>query len=200
MVFRKFFLFILLFIAAFSTCAQTADSTLYNKLGDFDLARLYNDNGKALRIGEEILPDTAKLTSKAKISFFGRLAKLYEDDEQTAKAIIYYKKVIAAVPDYYVAQRTLGYLADSAAELIHLKLFRLKRDDPSYKTLFDQYKKEVLKALPHLEKGQACDPNDDDLDMIRTLYQNIHDDEGLKTLSDRLAVLSKNCVDILSDN
>ena len=63
-----------------------------------------------------------------------------------------------------------------------------------------QYKKEVLRALPHLEKGQACDPNDDDLDMIRTLYQNIHDDQGLKSLNDRLAALSKNCIDILSDN
>jgi tetratricopeptide (TPR) repeat protein len=200
MLSRAFFLWILLSIGAFAVHAQTADSALYNKLGDFDLARLYNDNGKALRIGEEILTDTAKLTPKAKISFFGRLAKLYEGDKQTAKAIIYYEKVVAAVPDYYVAQRALGYLADSAAEEIHLKLFRLKRDDPSYNTLFDQYRKEVLKALPHLEKGQACDPNDDDLDMIRTLYQNIHDDEGLKTLSDRLAVLSKNCVDILSDN
>ena len=200
MLLRKIFLVIILCAVAFSTCAQTADSALYNKLGDFDLARLYNDNGKALRIGEKILADTVKLTPKAKISFFGRLAKLYEDDKQDAKAIIFYEKVVAAVPDYYVAQRALGYLADSAAEEIHLKLYRLKQDDPTYKIVFDQYKKEVLKALPHLEKGQACDPNNDDLDMIRTLYQNIHDDEGLKTLSDRLSALSKNCIDILSDN
>jgi tetratricopeptide (TPR) repeat protein len=200
MLSRTFFLWLLLSIVAFAVHAQTADSALYNKLGDFDLARLYNNNGKALRVGEEILSDTAKLTSKAKISFFGRLAKLYQDDQQDAKATIFYEKVAAAVPDYYVAQRALGYLADSAAEGIHLKLYQLKRDDPSYKTLFDQYKKEVLKALPHLEKGQACDPNDYDLDMIRTLYQNIHDDQGLKTLNDRLGVLSKNCVDILSDH
>jgi tetratricopeptide (TPR) repeat protein len=196
----KTFLIISLCIVAFAVRAQTTDTALYNKLGDFDLARLYHDNGKALSIGEEILPDTAKLTSKAKVSFFGRLAKVYEDGEQSKKAIIYYQKVIAVVPDYYVAQRALGYLADSAAEEIHRKLYRLKQNDPSYKTLFDQYKEEVLRALPHLEKGQACDPNDDDLDMIRTLYQNIHDDQGLKSLNERLAALSKNCIDILSDN
>ncbi|HTD39720.1 MAG TPA: hypothetical protein VK671_03800 [Mucilaginibacter sp.] len=186
--------------ALLSAKAQTKDSVLFNKLGDFDLARLYNDGGKAMQIGESILPDTAKLTPKAKTSFFGRMAKLYEDDDQRAKAIFYYEKVVAAVPDYYVAQRALGYLIDSVAEEIHLRLYQLKKDDPSYKLLFENYKKEVIKALSHLEKAQACDPNDDELDMIRTLYQNIHDEQGLNTLNDRLAALGKSCVDILSDD
>ena len=155
---------------------------------------------EAIRLGERILPDTTKLTPKAKTSFFWRMAKLYEDDDQGAKAIIYYEKVVTAVPDYYVAQRALGYLTDSVAEQIHLKLYQLKNNDPSYQSLFESYKKEVLKALPHLEKGQACDPNDDDLDVIRTLYQNIHDEQDLSTLNERLATLSKSCVDILSDD
>lgn len=183
-----------------SARAQTTDTALFNRLGDFDLARLYNDGGKAIRLGESILPDTAKLTARAKTSFFWRIAKLYEDDDQGAKAIFFYQKVVAAVPDYYVAQRALGYLIDSTAEEIHFKLYRLKSNDPSYKTLVEGYRNEVLNALPHLEKGQACDPNDDDLDMIRTLYQNIHDPRGLSSLNERLKALSRNCVDILSDN
>ena len=183
-----------------SSNAQTKDSVLYNKLGDFDMARFYNDGSKALRIGEDILPDTAKLTSKAKVSFFWRLAKLYEDDQQNAKAIVYYQKVVDAAPDYYVAQRALGYLIDSASEEMHLKLYQLNNSDPAYKSLFESYKNEVLKALPHLEKGQACDPDDDDLDLIRTLYQNIHDEQALNTLNARLTALSKNCIDILSDD
>ena len=200
MLFRKTLAILFFGLILLSAHAQTKDSVLFNKLGDFDLARLYNDGGKAIQIGESILPDTAKLTPKTKTSFFGRMAKLYEDDDQGAKAISYYEKVVAAVPDYYVAQRALGYLIDSVAEELHLKLYHLKNSDPSYQALFESYKKEVLKALPHLERGQACDPNDDDLDMIRTIYLNIHDEQDLSTLNERLATLSKHCVDILSDN
>ncbi|MGZ3751804.1 MAG: tetratricopeptide repeat protein [Mucilaginibacter sp.] len=179
--------------------AQTTDS-LFSKLGEFDLARFNNDGGKAIQIGEGIVPDTAKLSPKTRISFFGRLAKLYEDDGQDAKALAYYEKVVAAVPDYYVAHRALGYLFDKAAEDIHLKLYQTKNDDPAYAGLFDRYKKEVLKALPHLEKAQACDPDDDSLDLIKTLYKNIHDEQDLNSLDARLAGLKKNCIDILSEN
>jgi hypothetical protein len=198
---RKITILVILFgLIASCSWAQTTDTALYNKLGDFDMARFNNDDGKALRIGERILPDTSKLSNKARVSFFWRIAKLYEDGGNNTKAIFFYEKVVAAVPDYYVAQRALGYLIDSAAEAIHLKLYQLKTDDPSYKALFESYRDEVLKALPHLEKGQACDPNEDDLDFIRTLYRNIHDEDGLKTLRARLSALSKNCIDLLSDD
>ena len=198
-MFRKILLLLLLGSIVISSKAQTADS-LFNKLGDFDLARFNHDNGEAIRIGEAILPDTAKLAEKMRISFFGRLAKLYEDDEQDAKAVIYYEKVAAAAPNYYVAQRALGYLYDKAAEETHLKLYDTKPNDPAYKGLLDSYKMSVLKALPHLEKAQACDPDDDTLDLIKTLYHNIQDDQGLNSLNDRLSTLSKNCIDILSDH
>ena len=197
----KKIIFLLLFgLIALSSRAQTTDSLLFNKLGDFDLARFNNDQGEAIRIAENILPDTAKLAPKTRTSFFARLAKLYDDDDQDAKAIIYYQKVIATTPDYYVAQRALGYLYDEVAEEIHLKLYLIKSDDPQYQSLFNSYKIGVLKALPHLEKAQACDPNDDSLDLIRILYQNIHDEQGLNSLSSRLKNSAKNCIDVLSDN
>lgn len=200
MLVRKILAFLSFALMILSAQAQTKDSLLFNKLGDFDLARLYNDGNKAIRLGESILPDTTKLTRKAKTSFFWRMAKLYEDDDQGTKAIFYYEKVVAAAPEYYVAQRALGYLIDSVAEEIHLKLYQIKNSDPSYHALFENYKTEVLKALPHLERAQACDPNDDNLDMIRTLYQNIHCEQKLNTLNDRLINWSKNCADILSED
>lgn len=200
MPFKKITFLLLFGLITLSSRAQTTDSLLFNKLGDFDLARFNNDQGGAMRIGESILADTAKLPVKTRTSFFARMAKLYEDDDQNEKAIIYYHKVIAITPDYYVAQRALGYLYDDAAEEIHLKLYITKSDDPAYRSLFDSYKAGVLKALPHLEKAQACDPNDDTLDLIRILYQNIHDEQGLSTLNSRLKISGKNCVDMLSDN
>jgi hypothetical protein len=198
-MFKKILLLLLFGPIATSSRAQTIDS-LFNKLGDFDLARFNNDGPAAIRIGEGIIQDTAKLTPKMRISFFDRMAKLYEDNDQDAKAVFYYEKVAAATPDYYVAQRALGYLYDNDAEEIHLKLYQTKPDDPAYKTLFDSYKKGVLKALPHLEKAQACDPDDDTLDLIKTLYHNIHDEQGLNSLNSRLAALGKNCIDLLSDH
>ena len=56
------------------------------------------------------------------------------------------------------------------------------------------------KALPQLEKAQACDPSDDTLGIIKSLYQKINDQASLSTLDDRLRLLSKNCIDILNDN
>jgi tetratricopeptide (TPR) repeat protein len=199
MMTRRILFFLLLIPAALSSKAQTAD-TLFNKLADFDLARFNDDALRAIRIGENVLKDTAMLTAKTRISFFDRLAKLYQDDEQDAKALVYYQKVAAAAPDYYVAQRALGYLYDDAAEEIHLKLYQTKKEDPAYLALFDSYKRGVLKALPHLEKAQACDPDDETLDLIRTLYQNIGDIRGLNSLEGRLVSLGKNCVDLLSDH
>ncbi|HEY4198001.1 MAG TPA: hypothetical protein VGM63_20810 [Mucilaginibacter sp.] len=198
-MFKQILFLLLLISAGLSSHAQTTD-TLFNKLADFDLARFNDDGLGAMRIGEGIMKDTAKLTPKTRISFFDRMAKLYEDDEQDTKALIYYEKVAAAEPNYFVAQRALGYLYDKAAEEIHLKLYQTKENDPAYPALFTSYKKSVLKALPHLEKAQACDRDDDTLDLIRTLYQNIHDAEGLNSLHDRLLSLSKNCIDLLADH
>jgi hypothetical protein len=197
---KKILLLLLLGSAVVSSKAQTTDSLLVNKLGDFDLARFNNDELGALRIGESILPDTAKLSVKIRTSFFDRMARLYESDGQEAKALLYFEKVAAAVPNYYVAQRALGYLYDGEAEETHLKLYQTKADAPAYKTLFDTYKSGVMKALPHLEKAQACDPDDETLDLIRTLYQNVHDEQGLSSLNDRLKGLAKNCIDLLDNN
>jgi len=128
-----------------------------------------------------------------------KLLQLVRDGDEDAKAIVYYEKVAAAEPNYYVAQRGLGYLYNAKAEDIQLKLYLTSKESPDYKALFESYRKAVLKALPRLEKAQACDPDDDTLDLIMTLYMNIHDEQGLSSLKNHLADLAKNCVDLLSD-
>ena len=198
MVKKSLFFFLFVSMAALSN-AQVADTVLLNKLGDFDIAALNGDANTAALIGEQLLSDTTQMQPKARISFFAKLAKAYEGTEQDAKAITYYEKVVAAEPNYYVAQRALGYLFNDQSEEIQLKLYLTPKDSPGYASVFDDYRTAVHKSLPYLEKAQACDPDDDTLDLIKTLYMNIHDEAGLHSLNKRLPDLSKNCVDLLSD-
>jgi len=198
MVKKSLLLFLFISSATLSR-AQVADTALLNKLGDFDIAALNGDANTAVLIGENILADTGKLQPKGRISFFAKLAKAYEGTEQDAKAITYYEKVVAAEPDYYVAQRALGYLYNDISEEIQLKLYLTPENSLGYAALFDRYRTAVHKSLPYLEKAQACDADEDTFDLIKTLYMNIHDDAGLRSLNSRLPDLSKNCVDLLND-
>lgn len=199
MVMLKRTILILVFgLSAIASKAQVTD-TLFNRLGDFDLLRFNNKTAEAITKGEQILPDSGKLPPKTKTSFFWRLAKLYEDDGEDTNAIRLYEKVVVAAPDYYVAKRALGYLYDKRARKILDKLLALKSGDPAHDRLFADYKAEVKRSLPLLEKAQACDPSDETLALIKALYKNIHDDNGASTLDDRIKSLSKNCLDILPE-
>jgi tetratricopeptide (TPR) repeat protein len=195
---KKAILLLVIAFAATTTKAQTADE-VYNSYLDFNLARLEGRTENALDLGEQLMPNADKLTDKAKISFYYSLGNLYENDSQSVKALPLYEKVAAAVPDYYVVQRALGYMYMKQADDIATKLNAAKTNAAENKRLTDLYTTAVKKVLPHLEKAQACDPDNDTLSLIKTLYKNIKDDKGLSTLNSRLASLAKNCVDLLSD-
>jgi len=183
---KKTFLIIIIIITGKLSHAQTADE-VYEKYTDFNLAMLQNEHDKALDLGQQILPDSAKLSPKVRVSFYNGIAKLYEDDSQSIKAIEYYNRVAAAQPNYYVAHRALGYL--------YIKDISGK---PANQVIVDAaYIAKIKKALPHLEKAQACDPDDQTLSLIKLLYRNIKDEKGLNSLPERLNLLKKNCIDIL---
>ncbi len=196
---KRSILFALLLLATLASKAQVSDTALYNKLGNFDLATLNGDSYSALLIGEQILPDTSKLGTVSKINFYAKLAKTYDEAEQDDKAIYYYEKVAAAAPGYFVVQRALGLLYNAKAENIQLKLYIAPKTDPSYSKLYERYITAVRKTLPLLEKAQACDPDDDTLDLIHTLYQNIGDDNGYNGFTQRIPELAAKCVDLLED-
>jgi len=192
--------FLLLFILCLTHLAksQTADA-VYDQYLNFNNARFYGDLPKSLKLGEAILPNAAKLPAKSRISFYNGIAKVYEDSHQPDKAIPYYELVAAAEPNFYVAHRALGYLYLIPAKQLNDKLQAATPGTADWQQLFEQYKKAVLKALPHLEKAQACDPSDETLALIKLLYRNIKDTTALQSLNARLAVLAKNCVDVLSE-
>jgi tetratricopeptide (TPR) repeat protein len=182
---RKIFLLVLIAGISALAHAQTADE-VYNTYIDFNEARLNADADRALTLADKILPDTAKLTQKVRTSFYNLLAKLYEEDNQSIKAIKYYNLVIAAQPNYYIAHRALGYL--------YIKDIQNKQAvvDLAYIT-------KAKNALPHLEKAQACEPDDNTLMIIKALYKNLRDEKSIDTLPARMESLKKNCIDLLSD-
>ncbi|WP_259071371.1 tetratricopeptide repeat protein [Mucilaginibacter sp. X4EP1] len=195
---KKGFLLLLFLVISRVIHAQSAD-VVYNQYLDFNMARFENDEDKMLDVGERILPNADKLPEKARINFFFGIGKMYEDGDQPDKAIIYYEKVAAAVPDYYVVHRALGYLYLDKAKQIEKQLNSSAGNNTMEAQLKMAYTADVKKALPHLEKAQACDPSNDTLGIIKNLYQNINDSDDLISLTVRLKALSKNCIDILTD-
>ncbi|UEG52403.1 tetratricopeptide repeat protein [Mucilaginibacter daejeonensis] len=196
---RQLLTALLLIAGSLSAYAQKADS-VYNKYTDMNLERLQGHTASALNLALQILPVANQLPAKTQIPFYNSLAKLYEDTQQFDKARPLYEKVIAAEPDYYVAHLALGHLyLDQAKELTN-KLNASKGDAANYQKLRAEYIAMAKKALPHLEKVQACDPYDENLQLIKQLYTNIGDAAAFNQLPARLKPLQKKCVDILNDN
>jgi len=190
--------FFLLFAVAMVR-AQSADS-VYNRYLDFNLARLQGDQDKVLELGEALIPDTGKLPKKARVNFYFSVGKMYEDTDQPDKAVAFYEKVAAAVPNYYVVHRALGYLYLDKLKTLEKQLNTPTNDQATNARLLADYTKAARIVLAHLEKAQACDPSDDTLGIVKLLYKNIKDTQGLNTLDDRLKQLNRNCIDILADN
>jgi hypothetical protein len=187
-IMKKIFIFLLLTIATYKSKAQTTDSMVYNRYLDLNLAVLENRDGDAAVLLETIIPDTAKLPAKTRTSFYSIAAKMYEDQQQPAKATVFYQRITATVPDYYVAHRALGYIYFNEAEQAE-KNTNAKA----------AYVAAAKKALPHLEKAEACDPSPETREIITSLYKKTGDTAGLKGLDDRLKQLAKKCIDILDN-
>lgn len=188
----------LLFITQ-QTFAQNKEST-YDRYLDYNLARFEGRSAQAFEMGKALLDSANNLSANTRIAFYNSIGKLYEDNNQPDNAMLYYEKVAAAVPDYYVAHRALGYLYLETVNELKAKLDATPENTTDYSILQTSYKEAVLKALPQLEKAQACDPSQETLDIIKTLYTQIADTASLGTLNTRLDKLSKHCLDILNDS
>jgi tetratricopeptide (TPR) repeat protein len=193
---KKYSLFLILMLSVPLAFAQQF-KPVFDRYVDFNLERLTGDNATALDMGLTILDSVNDLPEKSRISFYNSMGKLYENNEQPERAIPYYEKVTAAVPNYYVAHRALGYIFVDSANHVYARLQTIKHVDKSYAQLKTDYTILAKKVIAHLEIAQACDPSDDTLVIIKTFYQNIGDIAGLDTLDDRLKAISKNCLDIL---
>ncbi len=190
-------LFGLLFLMTATFAFAQYNTSVYNQYVDFNEAQYKNETAKAFLKADSILNNKEKLPAKTQTNFYRSLAKLYEDQQQPQKSILYNEKVVAAVPDYYVSHRALGYLylRDTNVLIKQIKQSN-SADQQKYKT---QYFNLLKKALPHLEKAEACDHDDETLILIKSLYQKLNDQVGLASLNNRLKIFRANCIDLLTD-
>lgn len=189
-----------LFLLIISTSAKAQyNSKVYNQYLDFNEAQFKNQPNIALQKADSILNSSEKLPVKAQIVFYRSLAKLYEDQNQPEKAIIYNEKVLKAVPDYFVSHRALGYLYLLPANNLVDKMNSAKNNANEHQKYQTQYFALVKKALPYLEKAEACDHDDETLNLIKSLYQKLNDKVELAGLNNRLKLLKTHCIDLLNE-
>jgi len=174
--------------------AQTTVDAYY----DFDLARTNGNTEAVIQIGEKILPKSSELPAKSQVYFFYKLASAYEGNAQPEKALPLYEKVFAAVPDYYVVNLALGNIYLKQGNVLVPQINNSKGDPKKYESLMNQYRALVKKALPHLERSMACDPNEQQLQQITALYKQLKD-PAINSLQSRLDAYKGKCIDLITD-
>ncbi len=195
---RQFF-FIFCFICFVVVVkAQTPDA-VYDDYLNFNLARFQGEKEKWPALIAKLILNADKLPENARTNFYYVMGKIYEDQKDYNNAEIYYLKVAQLQPDYYVVQRGLGYIYYDRLKDVEAKFNTEKKDWDHNKELFYQYKVAAVKALPFLEKAEACEPDTNTRSIIILLYKNIKDHKGLKSLDARLNLLKQHCLDLLPD-
>ncbi|MGN7988130.1 tetratricopeptide repeat protein [Pedobacter sp. 22226] len=156
---------------------------------------------KVIQLAEELIKRSPELTKTQLGNVSYHLGRLYEETEQTEKAIPQYEEAIKITPAYYVPYRALGFIFVKKCNALSAKINEAgkAKDSKLQGELYAQYKVVALKALPYLEKSQACDPDDETKTIITNLYRSLKDNAAIASLDDRLKKNAANCVSLLED-
>ncbi len=181
-------------------CASLANAqTVYDDYVEFNAAYIQNKTVVALNLGNKILAGKEKLPAKAETNFFAKMGNLCESAGNDEQATAYYSKVLLAEPDYFTAHRALGYLYLKQVNVLGKKVNASMGNKAEYDKNRIAYKKCIEQCLRYLEKSQACDPDDQTLNIIKSLYHSLKDEAKFNTLEDRMKPLRQNCVSLLTD-
>ena len=179
--------------------SQQSIADLYRS---YTVIRTANDNKlAAINIALDLLKRSSELTNTQIANLNFNLGRLYEETKQVELATPYYEESLKLAPDYYVTHRALGniYLKKSFPIAQKMNDAGKAQQTDVYAKLFAEYKKMISKVIPHLEKAQACDPDEQTLQQLKNLYKNIKDATAFSTLDERLKKLAVTCVDLLED-
>ena len=156
---------------------------------------------KRVTLMVKILNDSSQLTLKQITWMQFYIGKYYEGINKPDSAIFFFEKSLKGEPDYEVAHRALGfiYMDKTKPYVDQINLANKNKDAVANAKAYAEYKKLILKALPHLEKYQACSPDDETLMIISNLYKSLKDTQSMLTIDARLKVLGKRCITLLED-
>lgn len=181
-------------------CKTALSQDIVDKYYNFGGYISTGDEEKALALAEKILPETSSLSERKQAIFCYKLAGLYESRKIIEKAIDFYERSLKFEPNYYVPHLALGYLYLSKANIFALQINAERSNALLHKKYMDAYNAQLWKALPHLEKAMACDPNDQVLLSIKKGYQSLKDQAFLNLLDLRLNEFRKECVPVLTED
>lgn len=196
---KIYLVFSLLFVSYFSLFAQNksvADAYL-----DFKLNRSGKGNAKSVESSLALLKRSSELTPKQITNIEYYIGRMYEEMGDVDNAIPHYENSLKGEPDYFVLHRALGfiYLSKTRPFVAQMNEASKSKDAAANAKAFALYKAMVQKAIPYLEKYQACEPDDETLTIITNLYKSIKDTQSITTLETRLKPLAVKCVSLLDD-
>ncbi len=197
---KKLIITLSICLLAMSTFSQS--KTAKELYDSFKIYRTNNDDKPNQIVNTLVLLKLSdQLTAKQVTNVNYNLGRLYEEIEQPDNAIPYYEQSLIGEPNYEVIHRALGfiYLAKSGVAAAKINEAKAKSDVEGSKNAFAAYKGYILKAIPHLEKYQACDPDEETLNIIINLYKSLKDSKSVETLNARLKEMSGKCVNLLED-
>lgn len=189
----KYIITLVLILSCKLLIAQDVEKQFF----DFNASEENGTKLANIKDGEKILPLVSALSAKKQAVYYYVMASLYEKAKNLEKASVFYQNTLRIEPNYYISHLALAYIYSNQANDLAQKI----NSETSNKVLRDkyinEYKSALKKSLPHFEKAQACDPNEQVLISIKRIYESLKDSATFNSLELRLKELSKNCVDVL---
>ncbi|SOD11239.1 hypothetical protein [Pedobacter xixiisoli] len=168
---------------------------------DFTVYRTTKGSDALIKKVSALLEQKDELTGKQLANVEYHLGRMYEEVGDSDNALLHYTESIKGEPNYVVIHRAMGfiYLNKTKVFVKQMNEASAAKNVIANSKAFEKYKAMVQKALPHLEKYQACEPDEQTLTIITNLYKSIKEQQAIATLSARLKPLAENCVSLLED-
>lgn len=143
--------------------------------------------------GAKVVDDLKSLVEKdpSNYSIFFVLGTIYGDEINEAmydkdKAEMYYEKAIELNPEYYDAIYNLGALYINESNKLQVTANDLPLSETEkYNKITEEANAIIRKALPHLEKANELQPNNEEtIAVLKSIYSRFNMADKLKSLSE----------------
>lgn len=184
--------------SCFIANAQKSAKASYSEFMGYRTGK--GDESKIKKI-TALLEQKDQLSVKQVANLQFQLGRMYEDIKDPENALLHYLESIKGEPNYTVIHRAMGfiYLDKTKPIIAEMNEAKAKNNAVANAKAFEKYKVLVKKALPHFEKYQACETDEETQAMISNLYKSIKEPQAITTLPNRLKPLAQNCVTLLED-